>query len=176
MGFKDKMKQMKEDGTLYKFHPIDLNEGNVQAIFNRCLRKEGSKEITRTILFSRLLGYDEKDEIEIAFDKNILLENEKNVRYLYGQLKVVHTAESITKRLSLNAFKIAYQGTIWAQSKSSLLELLYLGCNSALGLGYRFSKKYNDTTIISSDITPTLSPKDPNFPAWWEAHKAEWEA
>lgn len=22
---------------------------------------------------------------------------------------------------------------------------------------------------------PTLSPKAPNFPAWWEAHKAEWE-
>ena len=73
-------------------------------------------------------------------------------------------------------FKTAYQGTIWAQSKSSLLELLYLGCNSALGLGYRFSKKYNDTTIISSDITPTLSPKDTAFPAWWEKHKAEWEA
>ena len=40
----------------------------------------------------------------------------------------------------------------------------------------RFSKKYNDTTIISSDITPTLSPKDPAFPAWWETHKSEWEA
>lgn len=34
----------------------------------------------------------------------------------------------------------------------------------------------NDTTIISSDITPTLSPKDPAFPAWWETHKSEWEA
>ena len=26
------------------------------------------------------------------------------------------------------------------------------------------------------NITPTLSPKDPAFPAWWEQHKAEWEA
>ena len=34
----------------------------------------------------------------------------------------------------------------------------------------------NDTTIISSDITPTLSPKDPAFPAWWETHKSEGEA
>lgn len=24
-------------------------------------------------------------------------------------------------------------------------------------------------------ILPTLSPKDPNFPAWWEEHKSEWE-
>ncbi|WP_298736348.1 hypothetical protein [uncultured Subdoligranulum sp.] len=23
-------------------------------------------------------------------------------------------------------------------------------------------------------LKPTFSPKDPNFPAWWEAHKAEW--
>ena len=30
--------------------------------------------------------------------------------------------------------------------------------------------------MLDSDIIkPTLSPKDPNFPAWWEAHKSEWE-
>lgn len=29
--------------------------------------------------------------------------------------------------------------------------------------------------MISISITPTLSPKDPNFPEWWEQHKAEWE-
>ena len=178
MGLKDKMikKAAEIEERRPQFTPLELNEGNVQAIFNRCLRKEDSKEITRTTLFSRVLGYAPEDEIEIAFDKNVLLENEKNIRYLYGQLKVVHTAESKTNCLSLNDFKTAYQGIIWAQSKSSLLELLYLGCNSALGLGYRFSKKYNDTTIISSDITPTLSPKDPAFPAWWETHKSEWEA
>lgn len=175
MGFKDKMKQAKADGSLYQFRPIDLNEGNVQAIFNRCLRKEDSKEITRTTLFSTVLGYAPEDEIEIAFDKNVLLENEQSIRYLYGQLKTVHTAESKTKRLSVNDFKTTYQDKIWSQSKSSLLELLYLGCNSALGLGYRFSKKDNNTTRISSDIKPTLSPKDPNFPVWWEEHKSEWE-
>ena len=176
MGFNLNKAIAAKEEILKSFTPLELNEGNVQAIFNRCLRKEDSKEITRTTLFSRVLGYAPEDEIEIAFDKNVLLENEKNIRYLYGQLKVVHTAESKTNCLSLNDFKTAYQGTIWAQSKSCLLELLYLGCNSALGLGYRFSKKNNDTTIISSDITPTLSPKDPAFPAWWETHKSEWEA
>ena len=24
-------------------------------------------------------------------------------------------------------------------------------------------------------MNPTLSPKDPAFQAWWEAHKGEWE-
>ena len=89
VGLRDKYaKRDAEQG----FKPLELNEGNVQAIVNRCLRKEGSKEITRTILFPTLLGYDEKDEIEIAFDKNVLVENGKNVRYLYGQLKVKPTA------------------------------------------------------------------------------------
>ena len=37
-------------------------------------------------------------------------------------------------------------------------------------------KKQNDTTTVSQTITPTLSPKDPAFPAWWEGHRAEWEA
>lgn len=175
MGFNLNKAREKKEEIIKSFMPLDLNEGEVQAIFNRCLRKEDSKEITRTTLFSRVLGYAPEDEIEIAFDKNVLLENEQNIRYLYGQLKTVHTAESKTKKLSVNDFKTTYQDNIWSQSKSSLLELLYLGCNSALGLGYRFSKKDNNTTIISSDIKPTLSPKDPNFPVWWEEHKSEWE-
>ena len=110
MGLKDKMikKAAEIEERRPQFTPLELNEGNVQAIFNRCLRKEDSKEITRTTLFSRVLGYAPEDEIEIAFDKNVLLENEKNIRYLCGQLKVVHTAESKTNCLSLNDFKTAY--------------------------------------------------------------------
>lgn len=30
-----------------------------------------------------------------------------------------------------------------------------------------------DASLIGTP--PTLSPKDPNFPAWWEEHKSEWE-
>ena len=32
-----------------------------------------------------------------------------------------------------------------------------------------------NTSVISSELKPTLSPEDPNFPAWWEEHKSEWE-
>lgn len=55
------------------------------------------------------------------------------------------------------------------------MEFLYLGCNNGVSLMYPFSKQDKDTTIISKDIKPTLSPKAPNFPQWWEQHKAEWE-
>ena len=38
-----------------------------------------------------------------------------------------------------------------------------------------FDSKTNSTELNMGNITPTLSPKDAAFPAWWEQHKAEWE-
>ena len=165
--------QLVEEGN--KFKPQELNEANVQAIFNRCLKKEDTKEVVRTALFTTLLGYTDEEEIVIAFDKEALRKNEKNIRYLYGQLKSTHTAENEAKRHSVDDFRTTYMDTTWVQHKRAILELLYLGGNSVLGLLAPFSKKQNGTTVISNDIKQTLSPKDPAFPAWWEAHKGEWE-
>lgn len=123
------------------FKPLELNEENVQAIFNRCLLKEESKEIERAILFSILLGYSEEKELIVEFDKHTLLKNEKNIRYLYGQLSAVHTSENKLQKLSINDLKTNYAGTIWSNSKSSILELLYLGCTATLNLCNPFSKK-----------------------------------
>ena len=158
-----------------KYVAIELNETNVQAIFHRCLKKEDTKEVVRTALFTTLLGYTDEEEIVIAFDKEALRKNEKNIRYLYGQLKSTHTAENEAKRHSVDDFRTTYMDTIWVQRKSAVHELLYLGGNSVLGLLSPFSKRQNDTAVISNDIKSTLSPKDPAFPAWWEAHKGEWE-
>ena len=55
------------------------------------------------------------------------------------------------------------------------MQLLYLGSSDALAIFSPLIAKWNGTTL-NMPITPTLSPKDPAFPAWWEAHKAEWEA
>ena len=158
-----------------KYVALELNEANVQAIFDRCLKREDTKEAVRTALFTTLLGYTDEEEIVIAFDKEALRKNEKNIRYLYGQLKSTHTSENGAKWQSVDDFRTTYMDTVWAQRKSAVLELLYLGSNSALGFVGPFSKKQNDTTAVSKTITPTLSPKDPAFPAWWEAHRAEWE-
>ena len=158
-----------------QFKPQELNEDNVQAIFHRCLKKEDAKEVVRTALFTTLLGYTDEEEIVIAFDKEALRKNEKNIRYLYGQLKSTHTAENEAKRHSVDDFRTTYMDTIWVQRKSAVHELLYLGGNSVLGLLSPFSKRQNDTAVISNDIKSTLSPKDPAFPAWWEAHRGEWE-
>lgn len=37
------------------------------------------------------------------------------------------------------------------------------------------TQENGNTTRFMSAVKPTLSPKDPNFPAWWEQHKSEWE-
>jgi len=50
MGLKDKMLNKSKEITdkRKEFTPLDLNEGNVQALFNRCLATKDSKEVVRT--------------------------------------------------------------------------------------------------------------------------------
>ena len=66
-----------------------------------------------------------------------------------------------------------YDDVQWTDDTVTLMMLYHLG-ETTKGI-LPFVKRSNTATIGLS-IKPTLSPKDPNFPAWWEAHKAEWEA
>ena len=68
-----------------------------------------------------------------------------------------------------------YLGKIWANSKASVLELLCLGCTYENTLIAPFSAETNSTSCAYELTKPTLSPKDPSFPKWWEENKAEWE-
>ena len=161
------------------FKPIELTEGNVQAIFDRCLATDKSKQKRAVVLFPVIFGYKREDEILIQFDKDILLENKKNIEYLYGQLDEVHKNgnshnRTKSKDVKIEDFSLSYKGIKWCSDNGNLLKLLYLGCNPEILLIKPFNKKYNGTEI-STGIEPTLSPKDPNFPAWWEEHKADWE-
>ena len=56
-----------------------------------------------------------------------------------------------------------------------MMKFLYLGATEENSIIDFFDVKDLSTTF-SREIKPTLSPKDPNFPAWWEAHKAERDA
>ena len=91
-----------------KYVASELNEANVQAIFDRCLKKEDTKEVVRTALFTTLLGYTDEEEIVIALDKDALRKNEKSIRYLYGQLKSIHISPNETIRQSLDDFRKTY--------------------------------------------------------------------
>ena len=178
VGLKDKLKKYNEEHKDDGFQPLELTEANVQAIFNRCLATFESKERIPVVLFPVMFGYKPEDEILIQFDKQILLKNIKNIDYLYGQLNEVHKIGSAhskqRKGMSIEDFLTLYTGSTWTTDKGSLLKFLYLGCNDEHNLIKPFNKKYNGTDM-SMNIKPTLSPRDPNFPAWWEAHKGEWE-
>ncbi|MBQ8603455.1 MAG: hypothetical protein IJ410_01240 [Oscillospiraceae bacterium] len=171
MGLRDKYaKKLAEQG----FKPLELTEENVQAIFNRCLATNDTpkENISRSIIFSRTFGYKQEDQIVFSFDKDKLLANSKNIKYLYGQLKSIHSEKG---KMSFDETYLNYSGINWTTNKTYVVELLHLGCTHETLLVSPFNAETNSTLIASSLVTPTLSTKDSNFPLWWEQHKAEWE-
>lgn len=174
MGLKDKLKKYNEKLAKNPFHPIDLTEENVQTYFDKCLATNDTpkEDISRSILFSRTLGYKIEDEFVFLFDKNKLLVNKKSINYLFGQLKSFHNKK---EEMSIEEAFYDHSGKKWTNHKAYVLELLCLGCTHETLLLSPFNAETN-SAVISSDIIPsTISPKDPNFPQWWEEHKAEWE-
>ena len=69
---------------------------------------------------------------------------------------------------------MTYNGKKWTTSADNLLKLYELGM---VNISLTPFSIQDDKTLVTdiNTITPTLSPKDPAFPAWWEAHKGEWE-
>ena len=115
-----------------------------------------------------LTGYND-------FDYAYRANQYQNIRYLLGQLKTIHLPD--VKAITLQEGFFRYDNHVWTKDFNSLFQLyaLALGCVYFRGFGQ--TKDGNITSLIDYNrCTPTLSPKDPAFPAWWEAHRAEWEA
>ena len=172
MGLKDKMikKAAEIEERRPEFTPLELTEGNVQAIFNRCLAKEDTTEKVSSILYYKELGY-EKEDLGVSFAQNTLIANRKNIEYLYGQLASAHEGQVILKETD---FAKTYAGHLWTEETASIMQLIYLGISKAVKLLTLFNAEAGGTALYTP-IKPTLSPKDPVFPAWWETHKGEWE-
>ena len=173
MGFNLNKARAAKEEILKSFTPLELNEGNVQAIFNRCLATEETTEYVESILQQTIHGYD-KDSNPILFDKQKLLENLKTIRYLYGQLATAHNDTNTinTEEDSKNNVMTDYSGKVWTSSSGILKQFFHLG----VGTNTISPFNINGHSGFIHGILPTLSPKGPAFPAWWEAHKAEWEA
>ena len=165
MGFLNKKPIIKTEG----FHPIDLNEDNVQAIFNRCLATGDTKNPIAPILFALKNGYSENSKA-IVFDKDKISANGAAIEYLFAQLQDVHTSKGLIDPTSVT---IRYDKSTWTGSKGIILEFLHLGY--VAHLFNAFSKVEHDSRAVLLPINPALSPKDPAFPAWWEIHQKEWD-
>ena len=171
LGLADELKAITEEEN--KFKPQELSEANVQAIFNWCLETEAErghgKKNYAQILQKGLSG---KDSALIVFDAQRRFENLKNISYLLGQLKGVHNGDRL---MPLEYGILTYQEK-WTAHVEVLFKLYELGM--ANGDITPFTLQDDGKTLLTDicHLTPTLSPKDPAFPAWWEAHKSEWEA
>ena len=166
MGFLNKKPVIRQEG----FHPLELNEDNVQAIFEWCLATKDTPEADEqlSILFKKIMGYEE-DSKPIVFSKSKIEQNKKSILYLMGQLDSVHRgSREVTAKESI----FRYDGKQWATDNTIIMELYHMA--EAAGGISPFMKKYN-VANTEPIVTPTLSPKDPAFLAWWEEHKAEWE-
>lgn len=173
MGFNLNKAREKKKEIISSFTPLELNGGNVHAIFNNCLATKDSKETTYATLFPSTHGYKPEDEIPIQFDTTELLKNKQTIVYLFGQLQEVHNAHK-KGRINIDDYNTTYHGKHWTSDKETLLKFLYLGVSPKTVCITPFRAE-SSTSIISPQVKPTLSPKDHDFPAWWEAHKAEWE-
>lgn len=169
MGFNlNKARAVKEE-ILKSFIPIDLNEGNVQAIFNRCLAKEDEGNITYAQVLQQALAGKKSDLIR--FSKPRIVEQSQNISYLLGQLKGAHKRMD---HIPLEYGVINYNDRKWTTNADILLRLYALAIANNNIRPFALQKD-NTLAINITSIKPTPSPKDPAFPSWWEAHKSEWE-
>ena len=169
----DRIRQVQAESNKKTFHCIDLNEGNVQTIFSRCIATKETTEYLKSILYQKEWGHTE-DSTPILFDKKKLIENIKSIRYLYGQLLTTHKHSNTisTSVENVHNSMINYKGQIWTEKKGVLMQFFHLGV--VTNIIYPFSPRGN-SGFKDVNIPSTLSPKDPNFSQWWESHKTEWE-
>lgn len=152
-----------------QFKPQELNKGNVQAIFSRCLVTQDTPKdsiIQAKIVSGKLFIGD----IVQLFDKNAIQANRRSIEYQYGQLNCVRTEAPALTAMDPD---FPYSGEFRPLGSETGIKFILLG--TVAGVIETFNMK-KDTARFLKQVRPTLSPKDPAFPAWWEAHKSEWEA
>ena len=82
MGFLNKKPIIKTES----FQPLELNEDNVQAIFNRCLAIKDSVDFIGATLFTKETGFSENSK-QIVFDKNGILKNNPQFLFVFLVLR-----------------------------------------------------------------------------------------
>lgn len=153
-----------------KFAPLELNEQNVHYIFKTCLAKEEDEDKDSYKLFRKEKGF-ESTSAAVFFSQKRLSDHFKSILYLCGQIESIHSNKYV---LSPTDVAKTYTGKFWTKNSGNVAALLLLAFAS--GLCAHFEK---ENGVVSAPflkiITPTLSPKDPGFPAWWESHETKWE-
>ena len=150
------------------FVPLDLNADSVAKIYEDCQIVESTTEYYEISLEQEDFGYPQNSK-PLYFDASLLNANIPNIYYLFGQLKTAHEP---TFFLSIKDVLKKYDGTYWSNKKISPFYLLHLGIAAGAITPPNLNLK---VCIFADDLRETLSPKDPDFPEWWEYNKSKWE-
>ena len=75
-----------------QFKPQELNEGNVQAIFNRCLATEDEKETFDKSFCCQILkpSLTNKTSDEVILSREKVEQNRLNIKFMFGQILNIH--------------------------------------------------------------------------------------
>ena len=90
-----------------EFKPQELNEANVQAIFNRCLAKKDTMSIARAQLFLINMGYGGNEDVPIHFDIVAQKQTEYRISLwptLFCSCRDTFYARSINRKFFQNIF------------------------------------------------------------------------
>ena len=90
-----------------QFKPQELNEANVQAIFNRCLAKKDTMSIARAQLFLINMGYGGNEDVPIHFDIVAQKQTEYRISLwptLFCSCRDTFYARSINRKFFQNIF------------------------------------------------------------------------
>ena len=143
----------------------DLNEENVKRIFNFCrATKETPKD---KILMASFITEDVPFDIpKVPLNRDNIRVMRPAINYIFGQLNFIHSRK-LEMKLA-DGFK-KYDGTDWTANKALLFSLYYLGCSSAVLSFFvlnPYSKDIVSQMLKTPNLTPTLSPNDPDFEKW----------
>lgn len=145
--------------------PLDLSRQVVKNVFTGCLAHSLTKSIVYCGLFKKENGFS-ADSKPIEFDEERLRSFSKIIQGMFGQLADAHQHAMF---ISPSTIQKKYDGTVWLTSRQCLIEFFHL-CTAVGILGPLNSQ---NTAPILKEIYPTLSPKDPNFEAWYDEHRSE---
>ena len=105
-----------------------------------------------------------------SWDIPALAEARPAIRYLLGQLELVH--QKAPSHPVDPAFCRRYDGAAWTEQPQAVMDLLSLG----LSAGILTLQQKGQAVAFPADLTPTLSPADPAFAAWYEGERSRWQS
>ena len=162
------------------FRPIELTEGNVNAIYRRCSASENtaSDDIVMNYLFLKKAGF-ENNSGSFYMSKSQLQKNRNEILYLLGQLYDVHVTEDgfiYLKNCSLNYNKLPWFETSDVDAvQKTIYNLISLGTTAVDDNGTPLMSNIikEKGACAAAYIMPTFSPTDPKFEEWSQSEKGK---